>query len=81
MRNKVLVKISNSNVRLLSFSSLKCLLTVFLDILSDSVAQALILGFQHYFVVLGTSILIPTILVPQMGGDLVSGLSTSDLHK
>eukprot|EP00249_Psilotum_nudum_P005972 c19368_g1_i1 orf=386-1966(-) len=31
--------------------------------------QAIILGFQHYFVVLGTSVLIPTILVPQMGGD------------
>ena len=37
-----------------------------------SVAQALALGFQHYFVMLGTSIIIPTILVPQMGGDLVS---------
>eukprot|EP00249_Psilotum_nudum_P002635 c15755_g1_i2 orf=462-2057(-) len=31
--------------------------------------QAVALGFQHYFVVIGTSVLIPTILVPQMGGD------------
>ncbi|MCO5603806.1 hypothetical protein L7F22_057958 [Adiantum nelumboides] len=32
--------------------------------------QAIALGFQHYFVMLGTTVLIPTILVPQMGGDL-----------
>lgn len=32
--------------------------------------QALVLGFQHYFVMLGTTVLIPTILVPQMGGDI-----------
>lgn len=31
--------------------------------------QAIVLGFQHYFVVLGTTVLIPTILVPLMGGD------------
>lgn len=30
--------------------------------------QAIVLGFQHYFVVLGTSVLIPTLLVPAMGG-------------
>ncbi|KAH7445582.1 hypothetical protein KP509_01G015800 [Ceratopteris richardii] len=34
-----------------------------------SAAQAVLLGFQHYFVMLGTTVLIPTILVPQMGGD------------
>eukprot|EP00250_Pteridium_aquilinum_P029964 c4041_g1_i1 orf=2-271(-) len=32
--------------------------------------QAIVHGFQHYFVMLGTTVLIPTILVPQMGGDI-----------
>ncbi|RVX18293.1 Nucleobase-ascorbate transporter 6 [Vitis vinifera] len=30
--------------------------------------EAIILGFQHYIVMLGTTVLIPTALVPQMGG-------------
>jgi len=32
------------------------------------------LGFQHYLVMLGTTVLIPTYLVPQMGGGNVSYL-------
>ncbi|KAL5725254.1 Nucleobase-ascorbate transporter 6 [Ranunculus cassubicifolius] len=31
--------------------------------------EAVLLGFQHYLVMLGTTVLIPTALVPQMGGD------------
>ncbi|KAK9750984.1 hypothetical protein RND81_02G234000 [Saponaria officinalis] len=31
--------------------------------------EAVLLGFQHYLVMLGTTVLIPTYLVPQMGGD------------
>ncbi|KAG7650040.1 Nucleobase-ascorbate transporter 7 [Arabidopsis thaliana] len=50
--------------------------------------EAILLGFQHYLVMLGTTVLIPTYLVPQMGGGneekakmvqtllFVSGLST-----
>ncbi|CAN4094756.1 unnamed protein product [Withania somnifera] len=30
--------------------------------------EAILLGFQHYIVMLGTSVLIPSTLVPQMGG-------------
>ncbi|KAK8937951.1 Nucleobase-ascorbate transporter 7 [Platanthera guangdongensis] len=30
--------------------------------------ESVLLGFQHYLVMLGTIVLIPTILVPQMGG-------------
>lgn len=30
--------------------------------------EAILLGFQHYLVMLGTTVLIPSILVPQMGG-------------
>ncbi|OVA05893.1 Xanthine/uracil/vitamin C permease [Macleaya cordata] len=30
--------------------------------------EAVILGFQHYLVMLGTTVLIPSIIVPQMGG-------------
>ncbi|KAH7523740.1 hypothetical protein FEM48_Zijuj06G0044100 [Ziziphus jujuba var. spinosa] len=51
-------------------------------------AEAVVLGFQHYLLTLGTTILIPSMIVPQMGGDnldkamviqtflFVSGLST-----
>lgn len=35
--------------------------------ISDA-AEAILLGFQHYLVMLGTTVLIPTALVPQMGG-------------
>ncbi|GLU21416.1 hypothetical protein SLE2022_375580 [Rubroshorea leprosula] len=50
--------------------------------------EAILLGFQHYIVMLGTTVLIPTALVPQMGGGneekakviqtllLVAGLNT-----
>ncbi|WJX61118.1 N-acetyltransferase 10, variant 2 [Trifolium repens] len=50
--------------------------------------QAVVLGFQHYILTLGITVLIPTIIVPQMGGGdaektnviqtllFVSGLST-----
>jgi nucleobase transporter 1/2 len=31
-------------------------------------AEAILLGFQHFLVMLGTTVLIPTALVPQMGG-------------
>lgn len=31
-------------------------------------AEAILLGFQHYLVMLGTTVLIPSSLVPQMGG-------------
>ncbi|KAJ0938757.1 putative xanthine/uracil/vitamin C permease [Helianthus annuus] len=30
--------------------------------------EAILLGFQHYIVMLGTTVIIPTALVPQMGG-------------
>lgn len=38
----------------------------------NDAAEAVILGFQHYLVMLGTSVIIPTIIVPQMGGGNVS---------
>ncbi|GMH21471.1 hypothetical protein Nepgr_023313 [Nepenthes gracilis] len=50
--------------------------------------EAMLLGFQHYLLMLGTTVLIPTALVPQMGGGndekaqviqtllLVTGLNT-----
>lgn len=31
-------------------------------------AEAILLGFQHYLLTLGITVLIPSILVPQMGG-------------
>lgn len=34
-------------------------------------AEAILLGFQHYIVMLGTTVLIPSSLVPQMGGGKV----------
>lgn len=38
--------------------------------------EALLLGFQHYLLTLGITVLIPTILVPQMGGGNVSTFSS-----
>lgn len=38
----------------------------------NDAAEAVILGFQHYLVMLGTTVIIPTIIVPQMGGGNVS---------
>jgi len=35
-------------------------------------AEAILLGFQHYLVMLGTTVLIPSSLVTQMGGGNVS---------
>lgn len=35
-------------------------------------AEAFILGFQHYLVMLGTTVIIATIIVPYMGGSNVS---------
>lgn len=34
-------------------------------------AEAILLGFQHYLVMLGTTVIIPSALVPQMGGGFV----------
>ena len=38
-------------------------------------AEAILLGFQHYLVMLGTTVIIPTALVPQMGGGNVCLIS------
>lgn len=35
-------------------------------------AEAIILAFQHFIVMLGTTVIIPSALVPQMGGGNVS---------
>lgn len=40
-------------------------------------AEAILLGFQHYLVMLGTTVLIPSSLVPQMGGGNVRLISIS----
>lgn len=34
--------------------------------------EAIILGFQHYILALGTAVMIPSVLVPMMGGNDVS---------
>lgn len=41
--------------------------------------QTAVLGFQHYIVMLGTTVMISTALVPRMGGSAVRLLS-SFLH-
>lgn len=43
-------------------------------------AEAILLGFQHYLVMLGTTVLIPSSLVPQMGGGNVRLMSNSQQH-
>ena len=41
---------------------------LFLLIVALIAAEAIILGFQHYLVMLGTTVIIPSMLVPLMGG-------------
>lgn len=41
------------------------------DMINDA-AEGIVLGFQHYIVMLGTTVIIPSILVPLMGGGDVS---------
>lgn len=43
----------------------KCITLVF-------VVEAVVLGFQHYMLSLGITVLIPSLLVPLMGGGDVS---------
>lgn len=38
----------------------------------NGAAEGIVLGFQHYIVMLGTTVIIPSILVPLMGGGDVS---------
>jgi xanthine/uracil permease len=38
-------------------------------------AETIILGFQHYILMLGTTVMVPTFLVPAMGGNDVSASS------
>lgn len=38
----------------------------------DVAVEAVVLGFQHYLLTLGITVLIPSILVPLMGGGYVS---------
>lgn len=38
----------------------------------DDAAEGIVQGFQHYIVMLGTTVIIPSILVPLMGGGDVS---------
>lgn len=44
----------------------------FLDV---KTAEAIALGFQHYILALGTAVMIPSFLVPLMGGTDVSQFS------
>lgn len=41
------------------------------EVADNFAAEAILLGFQHYIVMLGTTVLIPSALVPQMGGGKV----------
>ncbi|URE35467.1 Permease family [Musa troglodytarum] len=50
-----------------NFLALKDLVQ-FLRVTVHHLAEAILLGFQHFLVMLGTTVIIPTALVPQMGG-------------
>jgi hypothetical protein len=39
--------------------------------------EAIILGFQHYILALGTAVMIPSVLVPMMGGNDVSPVAAT----
>jgi hypothetical protein len=40
-------------------------------------AEAIVLGFQHYLTMLGTTVLIPTLIFRNIGGNAVSSYSPS----
>jgi len=62
-------------------SCISCLLDeLMVWIVCKIAAEAILLGFQHYLVMLGTTVLIPTTLVPQMGGGNVSVKWSSSLN-
>jgi hypothetical protein len=44
--------------------------------LLDGAVGAIFLGFQHFILCLGTAVMIPTMLVPLMGGNAVRILSS-----
>lgn len=46
-----------------------CLSFYFLMLIAG---EAIALGFEHYILALGTAVMIPSFLVPMMGGDDVS---------
>lgn len=50
-----------------------------LSCLSWVIGEAIALGFQHYILSLGTAVMIPTLLVPMMGGDDVRIIEASSL--
>lgn len=56
-----------------------CLRSMFsaLSFLLVETGEAIALGFQHYILALGTAVMIPSFLVPLMGGNDVSQLSCS----
>jgi hypothetical protein len=43
--------------------------------LFDGAGGCIMLGFQHFILCLGTAVMIPTLLVPLMGGNAVRILS------
>jgi hypothetical protein len=46
-------------------------------VLSAVPGEAIILGFQHYILALGTAVMIPSVLVPMMGGNDVSPVAAT----
>lgn len=46
--------------------------TYLIFFLAFETGEAIALGFQHYILALGTAVMIPSFLVPLMGGDDVS---------
>lgn len=47
----------------------QCNTSFVLNVVLLHAAEALVLGFQHYLLTLGITVLIPSMIVPQMGGD------------
>jgi xanthine/uracil permease len=42
----------------------------------DCAAEAIVLGFQHYLTMLGTTVLIPTLIFRNIGGNAVRSSSS-----
>ncbi|KAG6422196.1 hypothetical protein SASPL_118760 [Salvia splendens] len=67
MAVQLVLHLTCSSLLMVTYAILDCVLCN-LSSTFGVTAEAILLGFQHYLVMLGTTVIIPTVLVPQMGG-------------
>ncbi|KAG6425259.1 hypothetical protein SASPL_115686 [Salvia splendens] len=66
MAVQLVLHLTCSSLLMVTYAILDCVLCNLSG--TFGVILAILLGFQHYLVMLGTTVIIPSVLVPQMGG-------------